>query len=783
MILQPSLAQRARPARRISSTGGSTRDRRSCVEDDRFRPYCFVLREAESLRTTARPARRAVRAARSARARRCCASRRAIARRRRAAARAARRDLALEADIRFPYRYLIDLGIKGGVAIEGDPEERPTACCCFRNPELAPAHVQPSLRFLSLDLETTPDASGSSRRRWSATGSRRCTSSRPERLPGAHAHRDEAGLLRALVARIRRARPRRAARLERRRLRPARARRALRGARHRARRLGRAPARIGFQEDRGFTRQTRAHDPGPHGARRHRAGARRAEAARLPARDGRAGGARTRQAARSRRARRRARDPAPAPRGSRGARAPTTARTRASCSRSSSTRGCSTLCVERSLLSGMQLDRVGASIASFDLLYLPELRRRGYVAPSVDADARERRRAGGALLDPVPGFHRNVAVFDFKSLYPSLIRTFDLDPLAHALVALDADARPMRSSRRTARASRAAAGILPGVVDRFWEARAAARERGDRHAAQAIKIMLNALFGVLGATACRFFDAGRGERDHELRPADAALDARRLRRAGRARALRRHRFGVRPGDRARRGGAAARARRGAHRAIASRSEYRVESRLELEFDRYFDHFFLPRLRGGRGASHKRYAGWADGALVVAGLEAVRRDWPAIAARLQEGMLERIFTEQPVLPFVRERRRARCSPANATRSSCTRSACARRRSIATPRRHRRTYRPRASSRSRAFASGRWSATSSPRRGPSPCVPGRALPAAIDRRYYVDHVLRPDRRRDPDRARRELRRRARPRAAATARPALRSRLAGPSGSPKR
>ena len=43
------------------------------------------------------------------------------------------------------------------------------------------------------------------------------------------------------------------------------------------------------------------------------------------------------------------------------------------------------LCVERSLLSGMQLDRVGASIASFDLLYLPELRRRGFVAPSVDS--------------------------------------------------------------------------------------------------------------------------------------------------------------------------------------------------------------------------------------------------------------------------------------------------------------------------------------------------------------------------------------------------------------
>jgi DNA polymerase-2 len=27
------------------------------------------------------------------------------------------------------------------------------------------------------------------------------------------------------------------------------------------------------------------------------------------------------------------------------------------------------------------------------------------------------------------------------------------------------------------------------------------------------------------------------------------------------------------------------------------------------------------------------------------------------------------------------------------------------------------------------------------GPEPVVPGRAVPAAIDRRHYVEHVLRP------------------------------------------
>ena len=46
--------------------------------------------------------------------------------------------------------------------------------------------------------------------------------------------------------------------------------------------------------------------------------------------------------------------------------------------------------------------------------------------------------------------------------------------------------------------------------------------------------MMNALFGVLGAASCRFFDPAIAERDHRLRPADPALDARRVRGRGRA---------------------------------------------------------------------------------------------------------------------------------------------------------------------------------------------------------------------------------------------------------
>ena len=36
------------------------------------------------------------------------------------------------------------------------------------------------------------------------------------------------------------------------------------------------------------------------------------------------------------------------------------------------------------------------------------------------------------MLEPVAGLHDNVWVFDFKSLYRSVIRTFNIDPLSYA---------------------------------------------------------------------------------------------------------------------------------------------------------------------------------------------------------------------------------------------------------------------------------------------------------------------------------------------------------------
>ena len=162
------------------------------------------------------------------------------------------------------------------------------------------------------------------------------------------------------------------------------------------------------------------------------------------------------------------------------------------------------LAFARSQLTGMTPDRVAASIASFDFLYLSELEQRRIVAPSVRGDDARVHAAqqGGHVLEPLAGLHRNVWVFDFKSLYPSIIRTFNIDPLSYVANA-SAEADLIRTPGGAFRREPA---ILPRLLDDLFPRREAAKKRGDTVAAHAIKILMNSFYGVLGTPACRFFN-------------------------------------------------------------------------------------------------------------------------------------------------------------------------------------------------------------------------------------------------------------------------------------
>jgi DNA polymerase II len=313
--------------------------------------------------------------------------------------------------------------------------------------------------------------------------------------------------------------------------------------------------------------------------------------------------------------------------------------------------------MERSRLTGLAMDRQGGSVAAFDHLYLPRLHRRGRVAPDVWRGPDVAASPGGHVLESVPGLYRDVLSFDFRSLYPSIIRTFRIDPLGMA----DPGDDPVAGEDGATFAREGA--ILPELIETLHDARSAAMDSGNKALSRAIKILMNSFYGVLGTPGCRFFDprlpTSITRKGHAIiERARAFFEAEGLPVLyGDTDSLFVH---VEGGGTEHALGARGRAlAESLTRRLAEEiaREHRVESRLELRFESHYLRFLMPTMRGSERGSKKRYAGLvrrADGApeLVVRGLEAVRRDWTPLARRVQLELLRRVFTDEPYEDWLR-----------------------------------------------------------------------------------------------------------------------------------
>ena len=314
----------------------------------------------------------------------------------------------------------------------------------------------------------------------------------------------------------------------------------------------------------------------------------------------------------------------------------------------------------RSAMTGLNIDRLGGSVASFDNLYLPRLHRRGYVAPNARTD--QGGSPGGFVLDSQPGIFDHVLVLDFKSLYPSIIRTFRIDPLGLALGVSgeldEADTVPGFLESRFAREGH----ILPELIATLWQDRDEAKAAGDAPLSQAIKIIMNSFYGVLGTPGCRFFDARLASsitmRGHEI----LQRTREHIEQAG-------HRVIYGDTDsvfvwihRATSDEEAQAAGRELQDMLNSwwaqqlSEQFGLDSVLELEFETHFKRFLMPTVRGSDKGSKKRYAGVVAGPdgdqLVFKGLENVRTDWTRLAREFQEELYRRIFTGEPFESYVK-----------------------------------------------------------------------------------------------------------------------------------
>lgn len=324
--------------------------------------------------------------------------------------------------------------------------------------------------------------------------------------------------------------------------------------------------------------------------------------------------------------------------------------------------------VERSQLTGLLLDRIGGSVAAFEYSYLPRLHRRGYVAPNLGELESDVISPGGYVMNSQPGIYDNILVLDFKSLYPSIIRTFLIDPCAFWLAQhqqLPADKTvPGFNDAYFAREGH----ILPQIIEHLSAARDKAKAEKNAPLSHAIKIIMNSFYGVLGSTGCRFFDprvcSSITLRGHEI----IQLSRDWIEQQG---------YAVIYGDtdslfvwvenkhvpKTPRSVEECQAI-GAYLARELndwwrnriRTEFNLPSALEIQFETHYLRFLMPTMRGSDLGTKKRYAGVVDvkgkRELVFKGLENVRTDWTQLARDFQLALYAKIFAGEDYQDFVR-----------------------------------------------------------------------------------------------------------------------------------
>ena len=313
----------------------------------------------------------------------------------------------------------------------------------------------------------------------------------------------------------------------------------------------------------------------------------------------------------------------------------------------------------RATLTGLDLGRPGGSVAAFLNVYLPRMHRANYVS-GVRPENGGLASPGGYVMRSLPGLYDNVLVLDFKSLYPSIIRTFKIDPvgLAEGLINKKGAIEGYQGAYFSNTTN-----FLPKIIAELWSERDEAKNQGDGARSQAIKILMNSFYGVLGSGGCPLYDPRLASsitlRGHDIMQRTAKwiedqgykviygdTDSTFVHigednkhgspdQTGKFLASHINRFWQRE----------------------LREEFNIECFLELEYEQRFDKFFMPTIRGSSVGSKKRYAGLVqsnDGYhLVFKGLENVRSDWTQLARDFQYQLYEKVFTNQPISDFIKQ----------------------------------------------------------------------------------------------------------------------------------
>ncbi|MCL5028898.1 MAG: DNA polymerase II [Bacteroidetes bacterium] len=314
------------------------------------------------------------------------------------------------------------------------------------------------------------------------------------------------------------------------------------------------------------------------------------------------------------------------------------------------------LSVRRAQLSGLLMDQLGMMTAAFDHFYLPKIHRAGFIAIDKKDISEMAHSAGGYVLDPKPGLYDDVVVLDFKSLYPSIIRTFKIDPISRLLSDENTIETPGGYKFSSTNY------FLPNFIEQLMIQRSEAVKKKDKQLSQAIKILMNSFYGVMGSYGCRFY--------HPDLPSAITSTGHYLL-LGSKEYFQNKGYEVVYGDtdslfvklKIGEGTSAEKIARSLAGELNNywkeklKSEFKVESFLEIEFEKHYKKFIITPMRRSESGAKKRYAGLLLSneieKIEFVGMEFVRSDWTRLAKEFQVELYERLFHNLDVADWIRE----------------------------------------------------------------------------------------------------------------------------------
>ncbi len=295
--------------------------------------------------------------------------------------------------------------------------------------------------------------------------------------------------------------------------------------------------------------------------------------------------------------------------------------------------------IQMSIITGLPLDQVMVASAGFrvEFYLMREAFKLGELVPN-RSSRRHESYLGGFVLEPVPGLHKDVAVFDFSAMYPNLMIKNNLSPDTYVQPgeSVEEEIEVVTAPEVGHQFRQKPEGFFTKVILNLLDARKQIEQKMKDYSKdsvdykvfnerqRAVKILTNAVYGYTGWPVARWY----------LKPVAESTAA-----FGRMTIKKTMEIAKKSGLKVYYGDTDSVFISYEPDKITNfKEKIREEIGLEIKPDKIFNRVFFTEAK-------KRYCGiLEDGTVDVTGFERIRGDWTDLAREVQDNVIKIILSE-------------------------------------------------------------------------------------------------------------------------------------------